>query len=460
MFAIPGICALIVFILARPQEFFTLLQRVPFLHLFTVLAVLGWVVDIRLRRLQPIAAPSLPWVVALFLWALVCVATKAPAGLIGRTVELAILFAIYGTIAHGIQRFRTFQAVAGVLVASCLFISVLCFHEGMSPTQCVGGVEGEGGVEGTPDGRECDNKLQCLLGPEAEPGLDYRCEHVGAFGMYSVEGRVRYIGELHDPNEVALVISTGALSMLIGFMLRKRGVGAQLALAAGVVLVVWTVLMTQSRGGLIVALMVPGVYVIRRYGLISLIPAGLLALPVLMLTGRSGESADMSTQLRYEAWAAGLQMFRQSPLLGTGGPKTFTDHHFIAAHNSYVLTLAEMGLPGLFLFVTVIYLSIKTVIVGLRELRDVPGTNAAQVWGMALLASLFGAVFQINTLSFAYHSALWILIGLSGAWFSCVRNHRPEFKVGITWRDFFIIVTFVVAYAFLLLPLLLRSKGH
>ena len=41
VFAIPGITALIVFILARPQEFIPLLQRVPFLHLFTALAVLG-----------------------------------------------------------------------------------------------------------------------------------------------------------------------------------------------------------------------------------------------------------------------------------------------------------------------------------------------------------------------------------------------------------------------------------
>ena len=69
VFAIPGIAALIVFILARPQEFIPLLQRVPFLHLFTALAVLGYVIDIRLRRLQPIATTTLPWVIAFFVWA-------------------------------------------------------------------------------------------------------------------------------------------------------------------------------------------------------------------------------------------------------------------------------------------------------------------------------------------------------------------------------------------------------
>ena len=34
MFAIPGICALIVFVLTRPQEAFPLLQRIPFLYVF------------------------------------------------------------------------------------------------------------------------------------------------------------------------------------------------------------------------------------------------------------------------------------------------------------------------------------------------------------------------------------------------------------------------------------------
>ncbi len=71
LFALPGIGLLIIFILARPQEFFPLLQRVPFLHLFTAFAVIGYVIDIRLRRLQPIAANTLPWIVAFLLWAMV-----------------------------------------------------------------------------------------------------------------------------------------------------------------------------------------------------------------------------------------------------------------------------------------------------------------------------------------------------------------------------------------------------
>lgn len=462
MFAIPGISALVIFILVRPQEFFTLLERVPFLHLFTALAVVGWVIDIRLRRLQPIAAPSLPWVIALILWSLVTVAVKVPEQLIPRTIEMAILFAIYGTIAHGIQRFRTFQLVAGVLIGSCLFIATLCWIEGVSPKQCIGGLESEmaeDAVNAKPDGRPCDERQQCTVGPEVQPGYEYRCEHVGMFNMYSVEGRTRYIGELHDPNEVSLVISTGSLSLLIAFMLRKKQALERVMLAGMVVIVVWTVFLTQSRGGLVTAMLVPGVYMVRKWGIKAVIPAAAIAIPILMLGGRNDASADESTQLRYEAWAAGLEMFRGSPIFGVG-LRQFAEHHFITAHNSYVLTLGEMGLPGLFLFVSVIYVSMKSVIVGLRELVGVPGSQVAQVWGMALCASLAGAIFQINTLSFAYHSALWIIFGMCGAWVSSIRHHKPDFTVKLEWRDIIIIGVMVVAYALVVLPIFVHRKGY
>src|ERR1044071_1896810 len=139
LFAIPGISALIIFILARPQESFPLLQRVPFLHLFTALAVLGWIIDVRLRRLQPIATPALPWAIGFFLWALIGTAVLLPDQLITRVLELTSLFALYGTVAHSVQRFRTFQLVVGVVTATTLFIALVCFHQGLAEKQCIGG---------------------------------------------------------------------------------------------------------------------------------------------------------------------------------------------------------------------------------------------------------------------------------------------------------------------------------
>jgi hypothetical protein len=458
LFAIPGICALTLFILARPQEFFPLLQRVPFLHLFTALAVLGWVIDIRLRRLQPIATPTLPWVIGLIVWTIIGTSAVASAQVMGRLIEMLILFALYGTIAHGVQRFRTFQIVAGAVTVTCMFVTLVCFHQGLSPLQCVGGQEsgGEGDISGKPDGRACVANVDCR-GPDAEPGMEYRCEHAGLFGTYSVEERVRYRGDLHDPNEVSLTICAGALSLLIAFAIRKHNPLGVFLLGLCVVIVMWTVFLTQSRSGLIAGMLVPGVYVVRRFGFKAVIPSAMIALPVLLLASRSGEAADVSTQMRYEAWATGLDMFKHNPVFGVGA-RQFTEHNFLTAHNTYVLSFSELGFPGMVLFVAIVYLSMKTLIVGLRELRTVPGAEVATVWGMALFASMAGILVQINTLSFLYHPVLWIFFGLVGAWWSAIRHHRPEFQVRLTWRDFFIVVGACAFYIGVFLPVFLRLK--
>jgi hypothetical protein len=458
MFAIPGITALIVFILVRPQEFIPLLQRVPFLHLFALFALVGWVIDVRLRRTQPMATPALPWAIAFIGWALLTVAVLVPEQLMQKTLEMIILFTLYGTIAHGVQRFRTFQIVAGVMATTCVFVALVCFHQGLAPKQCVGGEDMEGEAMGRPDGRACELDEQCK-GPEAEPGLQYRCEHVGWFGTHSVEGRVRYRGDLIDPIEVALVIAAGAISLAIGFMRRKRDPGFRVLAAAAVGLCIAAIWLTQSRGGQAAMLLVFFVYLVRRYKLWAVIPAGLLALPVMMLGGRSDAAAEMSTQQRYEAWATGLGMFKHNPIFGVGLGQ-FTEHHYLTAHNSFVLTLSELGFPGLVLFVAMLYLSIKSLIVGIRELGQVPGAQVARVWGMALLGSLVATTFSISTLSFAYKPVLWILFALVGAWTNCIRHHRPSFNARLSWLDLTGIVTGCLLFVGLLLPIFLKWKGE
>jgi len=142
------------------------------------------------------------------------------------------------------------------------------------------------------------------------------------------------------------------------------------------------------------------------------------------------------------------------------GPGQFNEHHFLTAHNSFVLTLAELGFVGMFLFVSVLYITVKSLVVGIRDLANVPGAEVAQVWGMALLASMAGILFQINTLSFAYHSVLWIFLGLVGAWSSAIRHHMPEFTVKMTWRDILFVVVGCLAYAGFILPVFLKYKGE
>jgi O-antigen ligase len=159
----------------------------------------------------------------------------------------------------------------------------------------------------------------------------------------------------------------------------------------------------------------------------------LLALPLVLLGGRSGEEASTSTMERIDCWSEALSMWRSHPLLGVGLGQ-FGEYHYLTAHNSYLLALAELGFPGMVLFSTIVYLSVKIPVLALR--RTAPsGAETVRPWATALLAAFAGLGVGMFFLSFAYHYVLWIYLGLSGALYSAIRTHDPAFRVPFRWTE-------------------------
>lgn len=452
MFAIPGICGLLVVLIARPQEFIPALQRIPLLYLLCALALLGLVLDWRLRRLQPIASPAFNVAMLFWLWVLICDGITPSSSFVARAIEVIIMVVFFGTLSLSVQRFRTFQTLAGTLLGITLFLSFVCVHQGMQPKKCLVLFGGAGG-EGTASDVPCDTNQDCR---DAEVE-DARCEHFGLFGTYSIEERTRYRGQLHDPNEVALTICCLGLSFALAFLVRDKRMRWKVGGGAMCLLIVLAVIDTGSRGGLLVMMGIPGIYLIKRYGLKAVVPAGLAAAVIFSVGARDSAAADESTLHRYEAWAEGLQMLQRKPIFGVGH-RLFTENHGLTAHNSYVLAFSELGILGFVLFVMVLYMSIKSVYLGLVRLDKVPEAGVARAWGMALLASLCGACFQISTLSFSYHTVLWILIGMASTWYSSVRHHDPGFVVRVTPRDVAIVTGFCFFYFGIFLQVFLRYK--
>jgi O-antigen ligase len=182
-----------------------------------------------------------------------------------------------------------------------------------------------------------------------------------------------------------------------------------------------------------------GAYFVKRVGWKGIVFAGMLALPVLLLGGRGGAEADESAQLRFEAWKAGFDMLLANPVVGVGA-RMFGEHHEITAHNSYVLSAAETGLPGFVLWSIVVYLSVKIPFTGLRRFSKMPGAEVARDWAMALLAAIGGMLIGIFFLSMTYHYVLWIYMGLCGAYYSAAKTHDPDFKVKFGFVDLMIVI--------------------
>jgi hypothetical protein len=452
MFAIPGIIALVVFIYARPQEFFVRLQALPLLYVFFAAALYGAALDLRLGHVRAKSTPQLPWAVAFLSYAALTVLIQAPSDAFDHILSLSIGVTLYALIAHGVQTFRALHFVAAAVLSMVLLVCGVGTHQGFAPTGCIAIDDSQPGdtASGKPDGRPCDSVRSCYLG-DAEPGAEYVCEHLGLLGTTSIgRGRVRYRGVLQDPNELALAGGVGLpLAFALGRVPRKS-TGRTLLVALTLALVVACAIFTSSRTGQLVFLAVLGAYFVQRFGWKGMLFGLTLALPILIFGGRSGEEATSSTTERVDCWAEALSMWRSHPLIGVGLGQ-FGEYHTLTAHNSYLLTLAELGFPGLFLFSIVLYLSAKIPLAVLARVEHVPALQAtsagsiARPWAMALLAAFAGLGVGIFFLSFAYHYVLWIYIGLTGALYSAVRRHDPELEVRFGARDALIVFSIDLA---------------
>ena len=105
-----------------------------------------------------------------------------------------------------------------------------------------------------------------------------------------------------------------------------------------------------------------------------------------------------------------------------------------------MLSLAELGPIGFFLFTAVVYVAFKIALRAQIQYAGADHAAVAQTWSTAVLASLTGTVVSAFFLSIPYHPILWIDMGLVGALYAAIRNHDPNFQVRFGWRDFALVL--------------------
>lgn len=195
-------------------------------------------------------------------------------------------------------------------------------------------------------------------------------------GIDLVEGTRVTIGRaagsvLGDPNDLALVLlfPLGFAAALI--MGRVNALDRLLGLVScGTVFL--AILYTQSRGGLLgvaaVCAVLASRFVKNRAVLIAIGVVAVLGLfAVAGISGRSsggaGQGIDESSQGRLNAWETAFNMAKRRPLRGVGignyveNYRTYTpewDGSNHAVHSTWFLILAEVGFPGLIVFVVLV----------------------------------------------------------------------------------------------------------
>ncbi|MEP7121668.1 MAG: O-antigen ligase family protein [Byssovorax sp.] len=448
MFALVGILGLMVSIYMRPYEWNSDLSNLPFLQVCCALALMGLVIDIGTRRTRFISNPMTPFCVFLAFWCVITLGIAAPDLVAQRWSPIFISLLLFLLISHGIQTVQAFTRLLLTIFALGLFVAFIGAEQGTREFGCHIVPPENDHRRPFFDGRSCepiddmpqeDAVSLCYSQPGAK-SVGYHCEKPGFFNTSSIEGRVRYLGVLTDPNELALATSL-ALPIAFAFFEMRRSGTRLMLLLFGVGLVALEVVYTKSRGGQIVFAVVLGSYFVRKYGIKrGAIIAGIMAVPLIVLGGRSGDSADQSAIDRLTAAGAAIHLLMWYPIQGAGYTQ-FTEHHPLTAHNAYLLSAGELGLPGLLAFVSIVYLCLKTTVTVLRyEFADddVEGAKIKSL-AMAMLAIFAGIGIGIFLLSWTYHFILWIHFGLAGALCAVMKNNYPDFEVRFSLKEFFAI---------------------
>jgi len=265
---------------------------------------------------------------------------------------------------------------------------------------------------------------------------------VAAFMFWGASNpQMRWSSTFYWPNPFAGLLLLVVPLMLIRFLNAPRVRGA---LAHGLTAILLTVafILTYSRGAWVVlgAIAPLGVILLRpaRWRTVIARCAGFAALAGFLvftltrtvvpgtpdggLAARAAsiaDSGDYSVQGRLNFWRAGLEIFRDHPLVGTG-PGTFgavhaayqRDVRYYArdAHNVYVQIMAEMGAVGL-----------GAILVLVSVIGTIWSRSLRAAWGREEYPLIVG--LGLGVLAFFLHSALdmdWMYPAIPAMAFSLV----------------------------------------
>jgi O-antigen ligase len=250
----------------------------------------------------------------------------------------------------------------------------------------------------------------------------------------------------YDANDLATLIAT-AMPLGLYFVLAQRRLLLRLLALAGLIILAVGLIRSGSRGGFLAFLAVTAFVLVR----VTTIPvrsrvAGLLVI-VAIVCGTASDKywSQMQTIVHYKQdynmtsddgrvriWLRGLGYMVDHPAFGVGmrnfqvaegtiSPRAKLQERGIgvwwgAAHNSYVQAGAELGIPGLVLFLGLLGTALQSLRRVARDaLRVHPAGSELSRLAQCLMAALIGFAVGAFFLSLAYADMLYALLAFAVA---------------------------------------------
>src|SRR2546425_656076 len=248
----------------------------------------------------------------------------------------------------------------------------------------------------------------------------------------------------YDANDFATLIAS-AMPLGLYFVLAQRRLLLRILALLGLAVLVVGQIRSGSRGGFL-ALLAVAAFVLLRFTTLparSRLGALVVILVVVFATASDRYWTQMQTMVnpdqdynttsdkgRLKIWERGVGYMTSHPLLGVGASNFQVAEGTIsplarlqargigvrwgAAHNSFIQAGAELGIPGLLLFVGLIastFASLRRV--ARRALRTDPSALTVPRLAESLMAALVGFVVGAFFLSLAYADMLYALMALA-----------------------------------------------
>ncbi len=244
---------------------------------------------------------------------------------------------------------------------------------------------------------------------------------------------------LGDPNDLSLVLAFPLSFAVAQLLTPKSGfIGRTLGLI-GTPVIIFAVLATQSRGGLLAIVAVFGVFGAQQIKSKALLAAiavvGLIGLSAAAGIGgrQSGGAAesglvDESAEGRFHAWGAAISMAIARPLTGVGLNNYVANYYYYsdwwegfakAVHSTWFSVLSESGFLGFGIFITMIVRMIQSAMKSVRDLSPAATGDAYDpyAYGMAqsVIAGIAGFIASGTFLTQGFTWPVYVLLALTVA---------------------------------------------
>jgi len=259
----------------------------------------------------------------------------------------------------------------------------------------------------------------------------------GWAGSYAIGTRITYVGMFEDPNDLAMIF---VMTIPFAFVFLKTTQSVILRLLyLGVIFgLVYGLFLTNSRGGILGLLSLILVSIYFKYGKIKAGFITLIAVPLGMFAlsfFRTIDANENSAHGRIEAWYTGVQMLKSNLLFGVG-KGNFLEYHYLTAHNSYVLIMAELGTIGYILWVSLL-MSTGYMLNQVLQLKEKDTTEnsllTCQIYmAKAFFYSLIAYATTAFFLSRSYVVFLYVFLGMCTALVANVERDTPTLKEKIS----------------------------